>query len=276
MQKYALSRNGDPDLFIKLDASHVEAFVIANRSSEGLSEELNTTHDSLGLLKSPGNFQVGKYDNAAAIVKAPVPVEDFGADLRLPREIGLVKSFRNQCSGHLRVAMIDTMAALGATALTLVFHKGGPVFVAHPQEKGGQYRLAAVRFEGARDVEEERACVALNKASRISYHDMWELIYEKQGDPEPEPSPDAEEEPHTKDLIDNPPASAGASWPSTPGQSDDEPKSDHDEGEEGDPDEDAVEHRSAFGVKKQEPVEPEFDEGDVAAFMMDNIDEMQF
>ncbi|AXK44103.1 hypothetical protein [Erythrobacter aureus] len=267
MRKYELSSDGTPDLIVKLDASHVEAFVIANRSAMGLSEELNTVHESLGLLKSSGNFQAGRYDNMAAIIKNPVSVEDFGAELRLPREIVLVKAFRNQCAGHLPAAMLNTMAALGSTALTLVFHKGGPVFVIHPQEKDGLYRLASIRFEGARDVAEERSCVSMNQASRIAYHDMWELIAEKQGGPEPPPTP--EEEPHTKDLIDNPTASTPPAAPRSANPFGGDTGGDQDEAED-----DATEHRSAFGVKKQ--ADPEHDENDIDAFVMDDIDGMQF
>lgn len=194
---YALPEDNQPDLIIELAASHAEAFNRANRAAATAMGFMMQTQGTLGILKSSQFYIAGPIDFRNNVVNGPA-IEEFGDQLMLQGQRTTITELRNQMNGHIRVALNQIMSAVEATSINLIFCSGGPLVILPPQP----YRIAVLRFEGAKSIEEEAQCVVANKSSRIAYQTVWAILEElisKQ--------PRSQEAPQT-DILDNPPEPA--------------------------------------------------------------------
>lgn len=176
MFPYKLPPTFESDLVVVLDASHAFAFLQASNAALRVMEGLGQGQSALGILKTRHNFILGRMEFSNVTVLDTGSVDDFGSKLMLSEQRTHVLHLRNQVDGHIRAAMNSTMAAFGAKTLHLLFYKAGPVFIISPSEPGKPYRLALIRLEGASSMKDERSCVAVNRASRISYKEIWGML----------------------------------------------------------------------------------------------------
>lgn len=193
---YVLPDQNQPDLMIVLDASHAEAFNRACRAAATAMRNLNQSESTFALLKTPQFYIAGSIDFSNNVVHGPA-VEDFGNRNGLEDQKTFAE-LRNQLTGHIRTALNEVSAACRQPNLNLIFYAGGPLVILPPSP----YRIAVLRFEDAKNVNDERQCVIANRASRLAHQLIWTMLEEriaKNRDPAPQPSP-----PET-DVIDEPP-----------------------------------------------------------------------
>jgi hypothetical protein len=164
---------------VVLSADHAEAFNRATRAAGTVMGFLGLTQGTLGVLKSPTFFNVGPIDFTNNVISKGAAVEEFGDHLILHEQRIAITELRNQLNGHIRVAMNDSIVALGTTSINLIFYTGGALVIAPPKEAPGPFRIAMLRFEGAKNVTQERHCVAANRASQVAYKTLWNMLEEK-------------------------------------------------------------------------------------------------
>lgn len=173
MFPYRLSPTYESDLVVVLDASHAYAFMQASSAALRVMEALGQSQSTLGILKTRDHFILGRMEFSNTTVVETSSIDDFGAKLMLSEQRANVLLLRNQINGHLRTAMNNTMSAFEAKALHLIFHKGGPLFIISPSVPGNPYRIALIRLQGADTIKDERICVAVNRASKMTYREIW-------------------------------------------------------------------------------------------------------
>lgn len=177
MFPFALTPTYKPDLMIRLDASHAEAFQLAASTASIVMEASMQNQSALGVLKAQNTYLVGRMEFSNATVVDSQQVDDFAESLIVAGHKANVLNLRNQLTGHIKAAMGAAIDALSSKTLTLAFFKGGPVFVVPP--KGGndkKYRLAVAYFTRATTMDEENLCVNVNRSARATYREVWNIL----------------------------------------------------------------------------------------------------
>lgn len=170
---YDIPEANRPDIMVVLDASHAEAFNRAARAATTAMDYLMQSKGTLGILKTQQVYIAGPMDFKNNVI-AGTACEEFGDHLTQNDERTTITELRNQMSGHIRVALNDIMSAAGVKSINLIFCAGGPLVILPPEP----HKIAILRFEDAKSVQEERQCVIANKASRLAYQTAWTMIDE--------------------------------------------------------------------------------------------------
>lgn len=175
---YQLSARSRPDLLVRIDARHAETF----RSSIVLAQRmLEITHGSkgaIGIMCRGRDRLYGRMPlpgpSDGPVVEAPVALEGYGKGMTLAAQQAVVNEFR-RIFGLARNAMSSVSSAFDDRAVYFVYYHHG-VFVIVPSE--GLWRPAALRFDGAKTMDAERACAEINRASVESYAVAWRVLDE--------------------------------------------------------------------------------------------------
>lgn len=174
---YQLSNGSKPDLLVRIDARHAETF----RSSIVLAQRmLEITHGrgAIGVMCRGRDRLYGRMPlpgpSDGPVVEAPAALDEYGRGMTLAAQQAVVNEFR-RIFGLARVPMSAVSSAFDERAVYFVYYHHG-IFVIVPND--GLWRPAALRFDGARTMEAERACAEINRASVESYAVAWGVLDE--------------------------------------------------------------------------------------------------
>jgi hypothetical protein len=177
--KYDLPNTDEPDLVIIIEAKFAEAGVAAARIAQRMMEITASVNAKLGVICTPTTQMVGRIDITGPSIEGPVPIDEFGGRMKLTEQRAIVSEFRRSFGGHWKQAMTSVSHALGGLPVYFIFYEMGMVAAVPNTRVKDRWRLASIRMDGARTMEEERLCVVVNRTSREIYSVLWELLIEK-------------------------------------------------------------------------------------------------
>lgn len=200
---YYLSPTSKPDYIIVLDARHAEALNKATHMAERLIEVTSSPtgpHGSgkLGVMVKQDTHLFGRINLSKPEIDNPLSLEEFGLRLKLNSQRDIAAELKRAFSGGVKMLFSSASEALQGAALYFVFYDLGAVIIAPRRDDLGRerWRFGAIRLEGARTMEEERACVAINRSSLATYAILWEGLADQI-------KKEVEEDPSLKaDLVD--------------------------------------------------------------------------
>jgi hypothetical protein len=208
---YLLSPSFAPDLQVQIDARYAESFrtagniaqrfmEIAYRSGATLGVVVNGKERVFGSMAFPGKLE-------GPLVKDVASLEKLGQGMSLKEQQSVLKELKRIFGGPMRQAMTAVSAAFGNRAVYFVFRDMGPMLIVPAED--GNFRLAVIRMDGARTMDEERMCAAINRTSLNAYSFLWRALSElqKKQDAEEKAARAAELDrvsPPMSDMLDNP------------------------------------------------------------------------
>jgi len=202
---YRLSSSAKPNLLIQMDARHAESFRDAGVVAQRMMEITHGGRSMMGVLCQGKERLFGKMPLpgpvAGPLVESPSSLDGYGGSMTLIEQKAVVTAFRRVFAGSIRMAMSSLSGAFGDRTVYVAFHGLGAIAIV--PEDDGSWSLAALRLEGARSMETERACAEVNRASLTTYSVIWRTISELQRRAEEERLRIEEEERQKEDRIDD-------------------------------------------------------------------------
>lgn len=212
---YLLSPTFAPDLFVQIDARHAEAFRAGSTIAQRYMEIAHTHSSILGVVCNGKERFFGKMAYPGKLdgpmVRDVAGLDKLGQGMTMKEQQTVLKEMRRIFGGPMKAAMTAVSAAFGGKAVYFIFRDLGPMLIV--PAGSGQFRLAAIRMDGAQTIDEERNCAAINRTSVNSYSFLWRSLSElqKKQDAEEKAALAAEQafnSPPIADLLDNPEAAA--------------------------------------------------------------------
>lgn len=200
---YRLSSTSKPNLLIQMDARHAESFRDAGVVAQRMMEITHGGRSMMGVLCQGKDRLFGKMPLPGPVtgplVESPSSLDGYGGSMTLVEQKAVVTAFRRVFAGSIRMAMSSLSGAFEDRTVYVAFHGLGAIAIV-PEEEG-TWSLAALRLEGARTMETERACAEVNRASLSTYAVIWRTISELQRRAEEERLRLEEEERQKEDRI---------------------------------------------------------------------------
>lgn len=200
---YRLSASAKPNLLIQIDARYAEHFRDAATVAQRMMEITHGGRSMMGVLCQSKDRLFGKMPLPGPVngplVEAPASLDNYGSSMNLIEQKAVVTAFRRVFAGTIRMAMSSLSSAFEERTVYVAFQGGGAIAIV-PEEEG-TWSLAALRLEGARTMEIERACADVNRASLVTYAIIWRTLSELMRKAEDERLRQEEEARQAEDRI---------------------------------------------------------------------------